>query len=312
MFTDGKAAPRAQPFFMFPGISKGPGFPDPEGSPKFDMKLFITDIDDTLSIGEAVADEVREACSRLRSAGWEIMVATGRTYSTARGHMEAIGVTRPSILYNGGRIVDPGGRPLYSRLMEENLANRILEYVWTLPLELQVSGDERISCRETDTQTRSFFANLGPIRLVTEPVVTEPVFRICLWMESRLMPEVEKDLRERFGREAEICPGGPQFMDIQPLGVSKGSALDRLLAELPTRPEVIVAAGDHCNDRELLRRADVAASPSNAHEALLREADLIIPPVSEHGIRTLIDHILSPAFSAAPFPHATTRPGHRP
>ena len=139
------------------------------------MKLFITDIDDTLSIGEAVADEVREACSRLRSAGWEIMVATGRTYGTARGHMEAIGVTRPSILYNGGRIVDPVGRPLYSRLMEENLANRILKYVWTLPLELQVSGDERISCRETDTQTRSFFANLGPIRLVTEPVVTEPV-----------------------------------------------------------------------------------------------------------------------------------------
>ena len=111
--------------------------------------------------------------------------------------------------------MDPVGRPLYSRLMEENLANRILEYVWTLPLELQVSGDERISCRETDTQTRSFFANLGPIRLVTEPVVTEPIFRICLWMESRLMPEVEKDLRERFGREAEICPGGPQFMDIQ-------------------------------------------------------------------------------------------------
>ena len=271
------------------------------------MKLFITDIDDTLSIGEAVADEVREACSRLRSSGWEIMVATGRTYGTARGHMEAIGVTRPSILYNGGRIVDPVGRPLYSRLMEENLANRILEYVWTLPLELQVSGDERISCRETDTQTRSFFANLGPIRLVTEPVVTEPVFRICLWMESRLMPEVEKDLRERFGREAEICPGGPQFMDIQPLGVSKGSALDRLLAELPTRPEVIVAAGDHCNDRELLRRADVAASPSNAHEALLREADLIIPPVSEHGIRALIDHILSPAFATAPF----AAPGRR-
>ena len=176
-----------------------------------------------------------------------------------------------------------------------------MEYIGTLPLELQVSGDERISCRETDTQTRSFFANLGPIRLVTEPVVTEPVFRICLWMESRLMPEVEKDLRERFGREAEICPGGPQFMDIQPLGVSKGSALDRLLAELPTRPEVIVAAGDHCNDRELLRRADVAASPSNAHEALLREADLIIPPVSEHGIRALIDHILSPAFATAPF-----------
>lgn len=264
------------------------------------MKLFITDIDDTLSVGEVVADEVREACSRLSGAGWDLMIATGRTHSTARGHMEAIGVTCPSILYNGGRIVDPRGRPLYSRLMENGLANRILQYVWTLPLELQVSGDEHIGCRETDVETRRFFANTGPIHLLTEPVAAEPVFRICLWMDARLMPEVERDLRERFGHEAEICPGGPQFMDIQPLGVSKGSALDRLLSELPARPEVIVAAGDHCNDRELLRRADVAASPANAHEALLREADLIIPPATEGGIRTLIDHILSPDFSPAP------------
>ena len=264
------------------------------------MKLFITDIDDTLSVGEVVADEVREACSRLRDAGWDVMVATGRTYSTARGHMEAIGVTRPSILYNGGRIVAPDGRPLYSRLMERDLANRILEHVWTLPLELQVSGDEHIGCRETDAETRRFFAGVGPIRLVTEPVVTEPVFRICLWMDSRLMPEVERDLRDRFGSEAEVCPGGPQFMDIQPLGVSKGAALDRLLAELPERPEVIVAAGDHCNDRELLRRADVAASPANAHVTLLREADLVIPPAAECGVRTLIDHILSPDFSPRP------------
>ena len=116
--------------FMFPGSPKARGFLNSGGGPRFRMKLFITDIDDTLSVGEAVADEVRGACSRLRGAGWEIMVATGRTYSTARGHMEAIGVTHPSILYNGGRIVDPGGRPLYSHLMEEDLANRILEYVW--------------------------------------------------------------------------------------------------------------------------------------------------------------------------------------
>ena len=264
------------------------------------MKLFITDIDDTLSVGEVVADEVREACARLRAAGWDIMIATGRTYNTARGHMEAVGVTRPSILYNGGRIVTPDGIPIHSCLMEGGLANRILEYVWTLPLELQVSGDESIACRETDLETRRFFAGVGPIRPLTEPTVTEPVFRICLWMDSRLMPEVERDLRERFGSEAEVCPGGPQSMDIQPLGVSKGSTLDRILAELPERPEVIVAAGDHCNDRELLRRADVAASPANAHETLRREADLIIPTASERGIRTLIDHILSPRFSVLP------------
>lgn len=270
---------------------------DEKGGSKHNMKLFITDIDDTLSVGEVVSEEVRNACARLRSAGWDLMVATGRTYSAARRHMEAIGVTRPSILYNGGRIVEPGGRPLYSRLMDRDLARRVLEYVWTLPLELQISGDEHIGCREKDAETRRFFAGVGPIRLVTEPVVTEPVFRICLWMDSEIMPEVERDLRERFGHEAEVCPGGTQFMDIQPLGTSKGTALDRLLAELPSRPEVIVAAGDHRNDLELLRRADIAASPVNAHETLLREADLVIPRATEHGISTLIDHILSPDFS---------------
>ena len=43
------------------------------------MKLFVTDIDDTLSVGETVSEEVKEACARLKDNGWDIMKKSSRT-----------------------------------------------------------------------------------------------------------------------------------------------------------------------------------------------------------------------------------------
>ena len=69
------------------------------------MKLFVTDIDETLSVGETVSEEVRDACARLRNNDWDIMIATGRTFGTAKYHMRAAYASQPAILYDGGRIM---------------------------------------------------------------------------------------------------------------------------------------------------------------------------------------------------------------
>ena len=262
------------------------------------MRLFVTDIDDTLVAGESVSQEVRDAFARLRAAGWDVIVASGRSWCSAREHMEAIGVTLPSILYNGGRIMDPQGRPLHSILMDNDLANRVLRHVWTLPAELQISGDEFVSCREEDRETRNFFAAAGcAVRPLRAPAVDFPAFRVSLWMPRELMEDAERDLTLRFGEEALVCPGGPQYLDIQPRGVSKGNALDILLRDFIAReggrPEIIVAAGDHRNDQDILSRADIAATPEDACPALLEEADIVFPSARKRGIRQLIDRLLS-------------------
>ena len=261
------------------------------------MKLFVTDIDDTLSVGETVSEEVKDACVRLKEAGWDIMIATGRTFGTARKHIEAAGATQPAILYDGSRTMTVQGKEIHGSLFERPLAEKVLDFLWPLPLEIQISGDETIHCRESDRETALFYKKAGvPVHYVTTPFSAGPIYRIGLWVKPEELASMEKKLKLAFDEHLEVTPGGAEFLDILPKGVSKGSALDRFISTLPSRPEIIVAAGDHKNDLAMLQYADIAAAPRNAVEALLSVADIVMPKASEHGIRTLVNHILSPEF----------------
>jgi Cof subfamily protein (haloacid dehalogenase superfamily) len=263
------------------------------------MKLFVTDIDDTLSVGETVSEEVRAACRRLRDGGWDVMIATGRAFGAAKRHMEAASASLPSILYDGARIMDAKGRELYAASFDLPLAQEILDALWSMPVEIQLAGDELVYCRESDAETISFYRQSRvPVHYVTSPDAQCPLYRIGFWGEPRNILAAERRARELFGGRAEVVRGGEQFLDILPAGVSKGSALERFVSGLPRRPEVIVAAGDQDNDRTMLRYADVSAAPRGTRAASF--ADVIMPTVAEHGVRALADYLLSPDFPRRP------------
>ncbi|MDR2175992.1 MAG: Cof-type HAD-IIB family hydrolase [Synergistaceae bacterium] len=261
------------------------------------MRLLVTDIDETLSVGETVSAEVRDACACLRRGGWDIMIATGRIFGAARKHMEAASVSQPSIFYDGCRLMDLDGTELHSTLLSPALAMEILEFLWPLPLEFQIAGDEAVCCRESDLETIRFYRQSGvPIRYVSAPFAEEPVYRIGLWLAPEKLPAVVRQLKDAFGCRAEVSSGGTAFADILPKGVSKGAALERFIATLPERPEIVVAAGDNENDLTMLRFADMAAVPRNAAPALLPLAGFVMPTALEHGLGALAEYLLSSDF----------------
>ncbi|MDR1378569.1 MAG: Cof-type HAD-IIB family hydrolase [Synergistaceae bacterium] len=273
------------------------------------MKLFITDIDDTLSVGETVSQEVRDACARLRAHGWEIMIATGRIFGTARGHMEAAGVTQPSILYDGARLMTPEGKEVCSSLFDLAIAEELLNFLWTFPAEIQVVGNETVRCRESDRETIRFYREAGvPVDFIASPSMkkvtkeatpSEPIYRIGLWLKFENLSAIEKKVKAAFGSRAEVISSGPKFLDILSKEVSKGSALKEFVATLPQRPEVIVAAGDHKNDLTMLSYADVAVVPSNASQEVLPLAHIVMPKAAQNGISALAEYLLSPGFSVS-------------
>ncbi|MCL2010414.1 MAG: Cof-type HAD-IIB family hydrolase [Synergistaceae bacterium] len=261
------------------------------------MKLFVTDIDETLSLGESVSDEVKEACLRLKNSGWDIMIATGRTFGTAKNHIKAASATQPAIVYDGSRIMGLNGEEISSSLLDASDVSKLLDAIWDMPFEIQIAGDEEIYCRESDGETVRFYSQAGvPVHFIDAPRAVAPMYRIGLWIKPEKLPAVENEMVKLFGDVFEITSGGESFLDILPKGVSKGSALERFVSGLPKRPDIIVAAGDHNNDLAMLRYADFAAAPGNASPPVLSAADIVIPRAGEHGLCLLIDHILSPEF----------------
>ncbi|MBL3539576.1 HAD family hydrolase [Aminivibrio sp.] len=259
------------------------------------LKLLVTDIDETLSRGETVSPEVELACARLRENGWSLMVATGRILATAISHIRAIGSSLPAIVYDGGRVMDPlSGKALYETPMDPALALEIVSAGWHHPVELQIIGDERAFCRHSDVMTSDFFAASGvPVDNTMEsPSSPSMVYRVIFHGVPGCIRTLQHELKSRFSGRAEVVQAGGSFLDILPAGVSKGAALASWIETLPERPELVVAAGDHHNDLELLASAHIAAVPEDAAEEVLKVAHVIMPSVARHGFAALSDWLL--------------------
>ncbi len=265
-------------------------------------KLLVTDIDRTLSTGESVSPEVSNACGRLRENGWEIMVATGRILTTAMPHIRAVGAAKTAIVYDGARVMDvASGEALFQVLMEPDTVFKVLSMLWDATVELQVMGNERGVCRPQDVTTRAFFSSaLVPIAdSLNAPVPLEEVFRIILFGQPEIIRDLDREVRSVLGAQAEVVRSGDHFLDILPPGVSKGAAFLRFLDEFcPEPPEIIVAAGDHENDRTLLESAHVAVVPEDAVPSLLSMADVIMPSVQRHGFVALAEYLIRNEFPA--------------
>ena len=254
------------------------------------MNLLVTDIDCTLSVGETVSAEVVSACRMLCDNGWQIMIATGRTLQSCLSHKRQISALDTAIVYDGARIMSAGsGKEILGFELSHDEVLEILELSWDSELEIQVTGDENIYCRWSDAETRDFCQKTGlSYEIIDSPNIEGKVYRIAFWGEQKKIRSFELILKNKFYKKFSITRGGDNFLDVLPCGVSKGYALKELIRREYIRlPEIIVAAGDHMNDYELLEYADISVVPHDCAPEILKLADVIMPSVEGNGFSFL-------------------------
>ncbi|MFD0360972.1 HAD family hydrolase [Nocardia sp. GCM10030253] len=78
------------------------------------------------------------------------------------------------------------------------------------------------------------------------------------------------------------------WMDISPIGVTKGSALEALRVRLGVSADDTLAVGDGTNDLEMLAWAAYGVAMGQAPEVVRAVADEVCPPVTEDGLATLL------------------------
>ncbi|NLG94501.1 MAG: HAD family phosphatase [Acetomicrobium flavidum] len=265
----------------------------------FTDKWIVLDLDGTVIYDDRVPRDVARSAELLKSSGWSLIVATGRILAGALRHIRSLGALWPAIVYDGARVMDPkSGAVYFERRMPADVAREVLRLGFDFPLEVQVYGDEAVRCRPSDLLSIAYFKSLDvklePVLLSSD--IKDDVFRILYFGKPALVAKLKGMLEGSLNDKVNITLAGDDFLDVLPLGTSKGSALAELKKLSGLNDVYVVGVGDHMNDLEMLGICDFKVAPEDAVSDILEIADLVIPPASRKGFCALADFLLSRDF----------------
>jgi Cof subfamily protein (haloacid dehalogenase superfamily) len=232
----------------------------------------------------------------VRASGTHVIVVTGRMFRSTRPYLIEAGLDDPVVCYQGAVVADPvSGEWLRHVPIPRPVALEAIDAVTAAGFHVNCYvADELYVARLTpEAQAYAGFQHLdihevGDLR---EWLSTDPTKLVAVGDPERL-DALEDVLKPRFRGRLFVSKSLPHFLEFADPSVSKGSGLAFVAERLGFTPAETVACGDGENDRELLEWAGFGVAVANAHEDILRLADLVVPPVAEEGVAILFEAYL--------------------
>jgi len=268
------------------------------------IRLLALDMDGTLMDDDMVIESarVRQAISAARARGVIVTLATGRMYDFVVPFARDLGIAAPLICYQGGLIQSPDADvPLYRATMEPALMRQVLEWGARRGYHMVLYADDAVFLDER-RRTETFYRHILGERLVWVDDLSaaleqrDPV-KFLIFVEPHEASQVAAELRQQFDGLMELTRSHAIIIEGNPLGVSKGDALQRLAAHLNVPQAQVMAIGDQDNDISMIAWAGVGVAMGNGSPGVKAAADWIAPPVAEEGAAAAIERFV---LDAAP------------
>ena len=266
---------------------------------KFDNILIVSDIDDTfLGKGGVIVQKNIDALKYFLSEGGKFTFATGRVHGSLLNSIPQAReiISAPGIMSNGAYLYDfENGTTLNCRFMPEEITRTATEYAYDFNDEFGI----RYSSPEKTSYCRLIPRYLGAKEPSYKDALLLPRdkwnFKDCCKVVIRGkcegLNELRAELEKRFGEALEIVKSGDTFLEMLPIGCTKGSAIGALRKYYSDRgvKVKVYCCGDYENDIAMLKEADVAVCPSNTSEDVKAISDLVLCSCSEGLIANLIE-----------------------
>ncbi|MCW5851888.1 MAG: HAD family phosphatase [Anaerolineae bacterium] len=263
-----------------------------------ETKLIALDLDGTLLDEELhLSAPVRRAIQAAQAQGVHVTLATGRSTITARPFAEALGIQTPIIGYQGGQIADPlTGEVLLQHAMAEDLAHAAVERAEAEDLDLSLYSHDVVYFRQLRFPQVFYDRWFGlPIRHTPDlhaVVEAAPPMKFIIVAEPPEADEIEARWKEGFEGRLHIVRSHRLFVEGNPPGVSKGTALAWLARRLGIPQANVMAIGDNDNDITMVEWAGVGVAMGNGSPAVKAVADWVAPPVVEDGVAAALERFV--------------------
>ncbi|REK74611.1 Cof-type HAD-IIB family hydrolase [Paenibacillus paeoniae] len=239
-------------------------------------KLIALDMDGTLLNEQSeISAENAEWVQRALDAGITVSFSTGRGFASALPFAEQLKLTTPMITVNGGEVwTQPHVlykrtelSPLYVQQLHELAKQHPEVWFWAYTTSEIYNKERWFDASE----------NYDSFNWLKFGYYTE---------DDRARELILAEVQSWGGLE--ITNSSLQNIELNPLGISKASALKDLCEWMGIEMSQVVAAGDSLNDIAAIREAGLGVAMGNAQDAVKEAADVVTLTNDKHGVAELI------------------------
>ncbi|MCS7059604.1 MAG: Cof-type HAD-IIB family hydrolase [Anaerolineae bacterium] len=260
------------------------------------IRLLAFDLDGTVLNDQfVISPRVKAAIQEAKARGAHVTIATGRPPAVTLPYAQQIGVTAPIICLQGGLVYDAtAGRTLRHITLPHALACELVELEQIHPqwqAVVYVKGDMFMSAKRYDDQ---FYESLLGKDYSLHADVCDALAggdpdKVLFIIEPPDAAAILDVLGRLVGARASVVQSHARFVEVNPLGATKGAALAWLAEYLGVPRTSVMAIGDQDNDVSMIEWAGIGVAMSNGSPAARAAADWIAPSIHEDGVAVAIE-----------------------
>lgn len=243
-------------------------------------KLLATDLDGTLLKDNKVTEENGNAVYKLQREKNLLVVSTGRPYNGIGMLKEESNiVANYYILLNGALIVDALGSKVEQKIIKKDVIKKILNEIIEENVFISVESGY-VTYLLTDGDNLPY-PNKKRVYSIDE--IDEELSLISIYSPMKELDEIENVkniINEKYG-DTIIAYRNDIYIDIVPLGCSKGNALKDLVEQEELIEDNIYAIGDSWNDVSMFEVVKNSFTFHHAENELKKHASHLVSSVAE-------------------------------
>ncbi|MCX7027684.1 MAG: HAD family hydrolase [Spirochaetes bacterium] len=258
-----------------------------------EIRYIAMDMDGTiLNKDYVLSPKVAWILGICRKQGKKIIISTGRVYSSAAKHVEAMGGADGFVCSNGADVYADGDTPIFEKHMDEALSRTIVDISRRYDSHFHAFiGENWYYEREksyTDFYTRrtGLSGHHGDFDTFKTLKFTK-----CMFLDDHDRLEfIARELRKELEGKVQIMYSNPIMLEVVVNGVNKAAGLSACVGYWGGSLGQTIAFGDANNDEEMLLAAGVGVAMGNADDDLKAKIGNVAPSVDDDGVAVFLQN----------------------
>ena len=272
---------------------------------KQDIKVIAMDLDGTaLNHQKQLTERTRAAIQNAAKSGIQIVVATGRTFSSLAPEVLAMPEITCAITSNGAVVNRiPDGAVLLHNYPNPETVSEIAGMIQGEKIDTEVctggqayigqSYYDRVLEGKTNRDVQYVKTTRHPVPDIYQFLLEHRVAIENINLNFKTLEE-KQQWQQRFQKLPGVTPTSSFLFNVELGGAttSKAHALQALLDEWQMTSRQVMAFGDSENDLGMIQLAGIGVAMANGMEEVRQAADLLAESNEEDGVAKIIEQLI--------------------